>query len=276
MQGVNLEGTYRGGCSVQEIVELNRRCKRSNRSNLCLLTGAWLISLSLLCNQSSECTVLTFLSQSNFNIHPLSVASLWKKKLATYLEGKRRWYAQLSSHQSEQSASLISALPDTLHRLYQELCRAVPSFAEDISGFIVCSSTAGVRQEPHQAHSSQGDKVATLLLCHYHPPPCYQMELLLWWYRGVLDRQNPEKSSSGPYNPSGEPFNPQGHHFLAPASYATAELNWEGKIFILNQCCGSTKLFLWWRELNFCSKINSESGFSNHKYTYTANIVFQH
>ena len=154
---------------MQEIVELNRRCKRSNRSNLCLLTGAWLISLSLLCNQSSECTVLTFLSQSNFNIHPSSVASLWKKKLATYLEGKRRWYAQLSSHQSEQSASLISALPYTLHRLYQELCRAVPWL--DRSGFIVCTSTAGVRQEPHQAHSSRGDKVATLLLCHYHPPP---------------------------------------------------------------------------------------------------------
>ena len=157
----------------------------------------------------------------------------------------------------------------TLHRFYQELYRAVPWFAEDRSGFIVCSSTAGVRQEPHQAHSSQGDKVATLLLCHYHPPPCYQMELLLWWYRGVLDRQNPEKSSS-------KPFNPQGHHFLAPASYATAELNWEWKISILNQSCGSTKFFLWWGELNFCSKINSESGFSNHKYTYTANIVFQH
>ena len=59
----------------------------------------------------------------------------------------------------------------------------------------------------------------------------------------MLDRQNPEKSSSGPYNPSGEPFNPQGHHFLAPASYATAELNREGQVSILNQSCGSTKFF---------------------------------
>ena len=126
----------------------------------------------------------------------------------------------------------------TLHRFYQELYRAVPWFAEDIRGIIVCTSTAGVRQEPHQAHSSQGDKVATLLLCHYHPPPCYQMELLLWWYichRGVLDRQNPEESSSGPYNP-------QGHRFPAPASYTTTP---ERKILTLKQSCGFKTILCW-------------------------------
>ena len=87
--------THRGGCSMQEIVETQKRCKRSNRFNLCLLTGAWLIILSLLCNQSSGCTLHTFLLQSNFNIHPFCCQPLnkdkeweWFKKnnLVTYLQ----------------------------------------------------------------------------------------------------------------------------------------------------------------------------------------------
>ena len=137
-------------------------------------TGAWLIILSLLCNQSSGCKVHTFLLQSNFNIHPFCCQHLIKET-ESQLSGKV--FGDVFRGKGEGGRELIwlgqswaymkASNQQNFALLYQQLCKAVSWFVQDRSVFVL--QLAGVRQEPHQAHSSRGTR-SPPPYCATHPP----------------------------------------------------------------------------------------------------------